>query len=134
MRANWKFVLPAGVLIAITAVVAEAHHSFTATYFEDQTTQIHGKLLQFMFRNPHSFVHVEAPDANGEMQRWAVEWGGAGQLANQGVTNQTLRVGDEVTITGNPGRKPGDHRLRMQYLRRDTDGFEWGKKPGETFN
>ncbi len=134
MRANWKLVLPAGLLVAITGAVAEAHHSFTATYFEDQTAQIHGKLLQFMFRNPHSFVHVEAPDENGEMHRWAVEWGGAGQLANQGVTNQTLRVGDEVTITGNPGRKAGDYRLRMQYLRRDADGFEWGKKPGETFN
>ena len=116
------------------AGVATAHHSFTATYFEDRTTEIQGKLLQFMFRNPHSFVHVEAPDENGTMQRWAVEWGGAGQLSGQGVTNQTLRVGDIVSITGNPGRDPADHRIRMQYLRRPADGFEWGRNPGETFN
>jgi hypothetical protein len=100
----------------------------------DRTTVIEGKLMQFMFRNPHSFVHVEAPDENGTMQRWAVEWGGAGQLSGQGVTNQTLRVGDVVSITGNPGRDPADHRLRMQYLRRPADGFEWGRNPGETFN
>jgi hypothetical protein len=112
---------------------ARAHHSFTATYFEDQTITIEGKLLQFMFRNPHSFVHVEAPGDDGQMHRWAVEWGGAGALAGQGVTNQTLRVGDTVKITGNPGRDAGDYRIRMQYLRRDSDGFEWGKKPGETF-
>ena len=37
-----------------------------------------GQALQFLFRNPHSFVHVEAPDEKGEMHRWAVEWGGAG--------------------------------------------------------
>lgn len=134
MRSNWKMLLPAALLSAMAGTVAQAHHSFTATYFEDRTIQIEGKLLQFLFRNPHSFVHVEAPDEKGEMHRWAVEWGGAGQLANQGVTNQTLRVGDVVSITGNPGRDPSDYRIRMQYLRRNSDGFDWGRKPGETFN
>ena len=126
--------MPAALLSALAGTIAQAHHSFTATYFEDRTIQIEGKLLQFLFRNPHSFVHVEAPDEKGEMHRWAVEWGGAGQLANQGVTNQTLRVGDVVSITGNPGRDPSDFRIRMQYLRRNSDGFDWGRKPGETFN
>ena len=55
-----------------------AHHSFAATYHEDKTVKIEGKLVQFQFRNPHSFVHIEAPDEQGVMQRWAVEWGGAG--------------------------------------------------------
>jgi hypothetical protein len=45
-----------------------------------------------------------------------------------------LHVGDVVAITGNPGREAGDYRLRMQFLRRPADGFEWGRKPGETFN
>jgi Family of unknown function (DUF6152) len=122
------------VLVAAGTTSASAHHSFTATYFEDRTVEIEGRLLQFMFRNPHSFVHIEAPDENGEMVRWAVEWGGAGQLSGQGVTNQTLRVGDVLTVTGNPGRDPADHRLRMVYLVRKADGFDWGRNPGETFD
>ena len=135
MRSKLRHTLHA-ITITFTAVAidAAAHHSFTATYFEDQTIEIEGKLLQFMFRNPHTFVHVEAPDEAGQMQRWAVEWGGAGQLANQGVTSQTLRVGDIIKITGNPGRDPADHRIRMVYLERSADGFEWGRRPGETFN
>jgi Family of unknown function (DUF6152) len=133
MRANWKIVLPTALLTLATAFAARAHHSFTATYFEDREITIEGKLLQFMFRNPHSFVHIEAPGDDGQMHRWAVEWGGAGALSGQGVTNQTLRAGDVVKITGNPGRDAGDYRMRMQYLRRDSDGFEWGKKPGESF-
>ncbi len=132
MRFNFR--LLSAVLGIAAAATAYAHHSFTATYFEDQTQEIHGKLLQFMFRNPHSFVHIEAPDEHGELHRWAVEWGGAGQLEGQGVTGQTLHVGDMVTIEGNPGRNPADHRLRMRYLRRDSDGFNWGRRPGETFN
>jgi uncharacterized protein DUF6152 len=118
-------------LIVIASAQASAHHSFAATYFENKTVTIEGKLVQFLFRNPHSFVHVEAPDEKGVMQRWAVEWGGAGQLGGQGVTSQTLQAGDIVTITGNPGRNPEDHRIRMMTLRRKSDGFGWGQKPGE---
>jgi hypothetical protein len=112
-------------------MTARAHHSFAATYHEDQTVKIEGKLVQFLFRNPHSFVHVEAPDENGEMQRWAVEWGGVGQLAGQGITRETLKAGDVVAITGNPGRNPADHRLRMVTLKRPSDGFTWGQQPGQ---
>ena len=119
------------VAACVTGAQAYAHHSFAATYFEDKTVKIEGKLVQFLFRNPHSFVHIEAPDETGAMQRWAVEWGGAGQLGSGGVTRETLKPGDVVTITGNPGRNPADHRLRMVSLRRKSDGFGWGQKPGE---
>jgi hypothetical protein len=135
MSLELRRMLPAvAIALAAAGMDASAHHSFTATYFEDRTIEIEGKLLQFMFRNPHTFVHVEAPDETGQLQRWAVEWGGAGQLANQGVTSQTLRVGDVVKVTGNPGRDPADHRIRMVFLERSSDGFSWGRRPGETFN
>jgi hypothetical protein len=115
------------------SIALYAHHSFAATYHEDKTVKIEGKLVQFLFRNPHALVQVEAPDEQGVVQRWAIEWGGAGQLAGQGVTRETLRAGDMVVIIGNPGRNADDHRLRMVSLRRPTDGFEWGVKAGETF-
>ena len=107
------------------AIPASAHHSFAATYFEDKTITIKGKLVQFMFRNPHSFVHVEAPDDGGKMETWAIEWGGGGQLALKGVNRDTLKPGDEVAITGNPGRNPEDHRIRMRRIERPADGFTW---------
>ena len=124
----------ATVLVVVAAGVARAHHSFTATYFEDRTVTIEGRVLQFQFRNPHSFVHVQAPDDNGELHRWAVEWGGSSQLSNQGLAGATLRPGDVVEITGNPGRDASDHRVRMRYLLRPADGFDWGNEPGETFD
>ena len=105
---------------------AYAHHSFAATYFEDKTQKVEGNLVQFLYRNPHSFVHVEAPDDNGVMQRWAIEWGAGGQLGRQGVTRETLKPGDHVIIVGNPGRNPEDHRLRMVNITRPSDGWKWG--------
>jgi hypothetical protein len=118
-------------LLAAAAGQVSAHHSFAATYFEDRTMQIEGKLVQFQFRNPHSFIHVEVKDDKGQVLRWAVEWGGAGQLGSQGVTNETLKYGDIVTIIGNPGREAADHRIRMLSLRRKSDNFGWGQRPGE---
>jgi hypothetical protein len=116
----------------LTAASAYAHHSFTATYDENAMIRIEGELVQFMFRNPHAWVHVMAPDENGEMQRWGVEWGGAGQLSGQGVTRDSLKPGDHVIIEGNPGRNERDHRLRMRSLLRPSDGFGWGFE-GEDF-
>jgi hypothetical protein len=68
------------------------------------------------------------------MQRWAIEWGGSAQLGSQGITSETLKYGDIVTIIGNPGRVAEDHRIRMLSLRRKSDNFGWGQRPGETFN
>ena len=105
---------------------AFAHHSFAATYLEGQEATIEGDLVQFMFRNPHAFVHITAPDPQTkEMVRWAIEWAGNGQLRQAGITAETLKVGDHVVITGSPGRNPEEHRLRMRTISRPKDGWRW---------
>jgi hypothetical protein len=122
----------AAAVIASAGTRAYAHHSFAATYHEDQTITIEGELVQFLFRNPHSFVHVNVTEKDGTVRRYAVEWGGAGQLGGQGVNQQTLKVGDKVIITGSPGRGyPKEARVRMVTLRRPADGFDWGRRPGQ---
>ena len=108
-----------------------AHHSQAAQYDTGTQVKIEGTLVQFQFRNPHTFVHIEAPDESGQVQRWSIEWGGSGQLTGQGVTRTTLKYGDVVVITANPSRTPNDHKLHMLTLRRNSDGFGWGNRPGE---
>ncbi len=93
---------------------------------------LEGKLMQFVFKNPHSFITVQAPDAKGALQRWSFEWSGTGQLSNQGVTRETLRPGDEVVVVGNPSRVPGEFKALMVSLKRPSDGFTWGGRQGQT--
>jgi hypothetical protein len=110
---------------------AYAHHSQVAVYHSNQEQKIEGQLVQVIIRSPHSWVHVEATDEKGQLQRYAVEWGGAAQLRNAGVDGKTLKVGDTVKVTGRPGRNALDHRLLMMYIERPSDGWSWGNKPGE---
>ena len=122
--------------LAITATLllsmaAYAHHSYAATYDTTKEVKLEGKLVQFVFRNPHSFVTIQAPDTKGAMQRWSVEWSGTSQLGNQGIKQETLKVGDEIVIVGRPSRVTNEYRLLMVNLKRPLDGFSWGARPGE---
>jgi len=129
MKRYFVMLLAAGAVV--TGAQTYAHHSFAATYLEDQTVTIEGELVQFLFRNPHSFVHVMVKEKDGTMARYAVEWGGTGQLGGQGITRETLKPGDVVVVSGSPGRDPIDKRVRLITLQRPKDGFVWGKRPGE---
>ena len=122
-RTLFALVITAGAIVS--GGRALAHHSFAATYFEDKTQKVEGNLVQFLYRNPHSFVHVEGPDDKGVMQRWAIEWGAGGQLGRQGVTRETLKPGDHVGIVGNPGRNPDavlrEYRVDLHRVVRVAD-------------
>ena len=126
-----RSLLLAAAAVMLCVTMASAHHSFGATYEISKEIKLEGKIVQFVYRNPHSFVHVEAPDPAGAMQRWAIEWGGTAQLTGQGVNRDTLKVGDAVTVVGRPSRVPGEYRVLMVNLVRPADGFTWGRRANE---
>lgn len=126
-----RMLVLAFVAALLCGMTAYAHHSFAGTYNLKKEVKIEGKLIRLLWRNPHSFVQVEAPDEAGKMQQWSVEWTGLPQLAGAGVTSSTLQVGDPVIITGNPTRTPGEYRMRMLTFKRTSDGFTWGTRRGE---
>jgi Family of unknown function (DUF6152) len=129
MKSTLVAVVLAGALLGAAPVFA--HHSLAATYL-DKEVKLEGKIIDLLLRNPHSFLQIEAPDEKGVMQRWSLEWRSSGQLGQQGIKRDTLKVGDEVIITMNPSRTPEDHRGALKTLHRKSDGFGWGTNPGET--
>src|SRR5678809_103570 len=88
MKVRLTIILIAAAIL-LTGIQLFAHHSFAATYFEDKQQTVEGDLVQFMFRNPHSYIQVENKNEKGEVIRWAIEWGGGGQLGRQGVSRDT---------------------------------------------
>jgi hypothetical protein len=124
------------ILLAIAAAMlvttaAYAHHSYGANYDTSKEIKLEGKLVQFVFRNPHAFVQMEAADQKGTMQRWAIEWSGTTQLGAAGITHESLRAGDQIVVVARPSRVPGELRALMVNLKRPADGFTWGTRDGE---
>ena len=113
------------IVFALAGAPAFAHHSATATYIHGQVVKIQGTLKEFIWRNPHSFMKVEATDEKGEKQIWVIEGAAPQQLTEGGLTASTLRAGDRVIVTGYPGRIAEDHRLLLQVLERPSDGFKY---------
>ena len=124
-------IIVCAIAIMLLAVAAYAHHSYAATYDTSKEVKLNGKLVQFVFRNPHSYVTIQAPDTKGAMQRWSVEWAGTSQLSNRGITQETLKINDAIVIIGRPSRVPGEYRLLMVNLTRPSDGFQWGTSTGD---
>jgi hypothetical protein len=112
-------------VIVYGGVRAGAHHSFAAVYLEDDAMTIEGELVQIVYRNPHSFLHVLVRERDGHDQRWAVEWGSSLEIRRQESPAEALQIGDRLVVSGSPGRDPSAHRLRMRSMVRTTDGRRW---------
>ena len=93
-----KLVLSAVLILLALSGLTFAHHSAAATYIHGKSVKIEGTLKEFIWRNPHSFMKVQAPDEKGEMQMWVIEGAAAAVLAESGVTTNTLRPGDHVIV------------------------------------
>lgn len=125
MRHRLLISLGALACLALGSGPLFAHHSSTSVYLQDKTQKIEGTLKEFLWRNPHSFMKVEAPDDKGDMQLWVIEGAAPTQLSESGMTSTTLRPGDHVIVIGKPGRVAEDHRMLLQSIERPSDGWRW---------
>jgi hypothetical protein len=122
MRRIW---LALTVCALAAGVPMAAHHSFAAVYFENQSVSVEGEVVQFDYINPHAWVHLMAKDENGELQRYSAEWSNPTRLKQQGLTAESIRPGQQVIITGSPGRNPADRHLHLKTIERPADGWKW---------
>jgi hypothetical protein len=121
----------AAVGVALCAAAGtNAHHSFPAYYFEEQTVTIEGTVVQFDYRAPHAWLYVLAPDGDGQMQRFSAEWANPQRLGRDGVTAERLTPGDVVRITGSPGRTASERKIHLKRIERPADGWAWGGTGG----
>jgi len=101
-------------LLAAAAVLgmgspALAHHSF-AMFDQTKTVTLKGKVLEFQWTNPHSWIELEVANGHGAVDKWSIELNSPNNLTRQGWKRTMLKPGDEVTVTINPlrdGRKGG---------------------------
>ena len=95
-------VVAGATLLALGAAgVASAHHSFGSEFDSTKPVKIEGTVLVFEWVNPHSWIHIMAPDANqgGKRVEWKVEGGAPSALLRRGWNRNSLPKGTKIIVT-----------------------------------
>ncbi len=116
-RASLAMTLLLAVVIAILLPIAASSHHLTNVRFDTEAdSSISGTITRVDWRNPHVYMYVEAPNDNNEQVVWEVEGPPPATLRRAGWSRETIEIGAQVTITGNPGRNPADNIFLFDTL------------------
>ena len=94
------------VLLAI-ATSATAHHSF-AVYDHTRTVTLRGTVTKFQWTNPHAFLELDVPQADGTIKHYSIELTSINMMQRVGWRSNMIKAGDKVTavvaplLTGEP--------------------------------
>ncbi len=95
--------------LAGMAFGAMAHHSF-AMFDQTQRVTLKGKVTEFQWTNPHAFIHIAVPAADGKPEVWEIELNSPNNLKRQGWKSTSVKTGDDVTLITAPLRNLNDHK------------------------
>ena len=120
-----------GIGVAVLCAPAQGHHSFGEYYIESDTIEVEGEVLEFQFKNPHSWIHIMGQETFGGRKPYAAEWASVSRLERDGITAKTLRPGDVVRIWASPNRNLNDNRIRLKRIERRADHWKWSGQNGQ---
>jgi hypothetical protein len=112
---SMQHLIRAGVLAAAMALAAASpalsHHSH-AMFDHNANVSITGTVTQFVFRNPHVFLYIDAKNEKGETMTYWVEMSNLPNMIRRGIGQSTFKPGDKVTVNLHPlkdGRPGGSY-------------------------
>jgi hypothetical protein len=110
-------------LLLLAAVPIVAHHSFAA-FDQSREVTVKGRVTEFQWTNPHAWLLVKGKTENGQDEEWSFEMISPSVLRRNGWTKNSLKFGDEVTVTANPAKNGARFGLMLVVL--DVEGRQVG--------
>ena len=105
--------IAAAVLLLPAAVTA--HHNAASHYLLDQKISVKGVVTEFRLINPHARIYFDVETDDGEVQKWLGEGNASSVLRRRGWTDEHLKLGDVITISGSPARD-GGHKIDWESI------------------
>ena len=103
----------AGLLLVVMPVLA--HHSFQAEYDENKLVTVNGTVTKVAWTNPHVMLNVDVRDDRGNVANWEMELASPNGLLRQGWKLDSLKPGDQVTVSGYAARD-GSHLINARRV------------------
>jgi len=91
----------ASFLMLLSARPALAHHSF-AVFDHTRTLTVKGAVTKFQWTNPHGFLELDVPEADGTVKHFTIELTSINMLSRVGWRSNMIKAGDQVKATVAP--------------------------------
>ena len=101
MRSRVLSILAGIVGLLLLSASPRAHHGAASLYDVSKETTVKVTITEFVWTNPH--VEVGIASVDDKSARWLLELGSPPNISNRGWTSKSLKPGDVVTVTFNPG-------------------------------
>jgi hypothetical protein len=89
-----------GALLLILPSAALAHHAYTAEFDTTKPIKLSGVLTKVEWSNPHIWLYLDVKDDTGKVTNWGFSASPPGMLTRRGITKNSLKLGDVLTISG----------------------------------
>lgn len=119
----------AGTVWLLGASPGEGHHSFTAEFDVNRPIKLTGSVSRVEWTNPHAWIFVETEDETGSPQSWAIEMLGINALMRSGLTRETIKPGDVITVEGFGSRDGTNTGNASTVTMTDTGQLLWESAP-----
>lgn len=88
-------------LLVLGSVPVTAHHAFAAEFDASKPVRFEKAVVRKMeWINPHVWIHIDVPVADGKVEPWAIEAGTPNVLFRRGLTKEALQPGTMIVVEG----------------------------------
>jgi hypothetical protein len=85
-------------MLMSAALPVSAHHSFSAEFDAAKQITLEGNVVQLEWVNPHSWLTIDVPKADGPVERWRIEGGSPSVLLRLGWNRNSLPAGTRIKV------------------------------------
>jgi hypothetical protein len=98
LKRKFLMVLALGLGVSIVSFPLLAHHG-NAAYDTGKNITLKGTVTRWVWSNPHCILQLDVTDDRGQMVQWTTETENPTSMTHYGWTVQSLKPGDQVTVT-----------------------------------
>jgi Family of unknown function (DUF6152) len=106
-------------VVVLFSNVTLAHHSQAGFETPDKAIPLKGTVVEFRWRNPYILIFWDVKDDSGKVVRWVGELGSISSASAGGLTKDSLKPGDEISLMAIPSRAGTPQSIISKLVKAD---------------